>query len=322
MQDKNAILPRFFRELTEKSCLSNSDIFATQDGFFAANSSLSQILLTRGITTFPNHRDEERQCDRFFDDWYLYAVPGGADSVYSLFKMREQELDAAGKVPADADTPGVTVSFIAFDTKLLSQCLENPSHDNRKALNREIDRVVAAGKQIHHKSLKSYFVSAKAQGPYLIARLYAAKIASFAQNGAVAVPLHYAALCKQADFQSQRIPAFLEENNRSAGYTVCDHNAIFIQDANTLSLHETQAILATHTGNATFHSFAAEVRWHARFLVWFAKLPIPGMGSTPYASAIRADMSICDTEMQGFTPYYRLNNRLVRQQEKYHPENR
>ena len=76
-------------------------------------------------------------------------------------------------------------------------------------------------------------------------------------------------------------------------------------------------ILATHTGNVSVHSFAAEVRYHAMFLTKLMKIRLPMVGA-PYASAVRADMSIGDKEFQGPTPYYDLSGKLVQEQEKYH----
>ena len=88
-------------------------------------------------------------------------------------------------------------------------------------------------------------------------------------------------------------------------------------------LHPTEwerlAILATHTGNTSFFSFAAEVQFHAKFLTWWAKIPVPG--GSPYASAIRADMSIGDAEFAGPTPYYRPDSRIVRKQYHCHKNN-
>ena len=82
---------------------------------------------------------------------------------------------------------------------------------------------------------------------------------------------------------------------------------------------ERLAILATHTGNTSFFSFAAEVQFHAKFLTWWAKFPVPG--GSPYASAIRADMSIGDAEFAGPTPYYRPDSRIVRKQYHCHKDN-
>lgn len=53
------------------------------------------------------------------------------------------------------------------------------------------------------------------------------------------------------------------------------------------------------------------------FLKKWMKIRLPMVGS-PYASAVRADMSIGDKEFQGPTPYYILSGKLVQDQEKYH----
>ena len=63
--------------------------------------------------------------------------------MYGLLKMREQEHDLERGIQADGDTPGVTISFIAFDTGVFISCLENPSAENRKKMGMEINRVVA-----------------------------------------------------------------------------------------------------------------------------------------------------------------------------------
>lgn len=191
-------VPPFFRELMRRGCLDAGEIRAASDGFYAAAKSLADILMGQGITTFPNDRDEPRDCDKFYDDWYCYAVPRQGGYVYSLFKLREQEFDAKNGLIADGDTPGVTVSFIAFDTEVLAQCLSEPTVANRKRLNQEINRVVAARGQRHDRTLKAYFLSPKAEGPYLIAELYVRHIASFAGEGCIDVPEHYASVYRES----------------------------------------------------------------------------------------------------------------------------
>ena len=195
---KEKPVPSFFRELMRRGCLDAGEIRAASDGFYAAAKSLADILVGQGITTFPNDRDELRDCDKFFDDWYCYAVPRQGGYVYSLFKLREQEFDAKNGLIADGDTPGVTVSFIAFDTDVLAQCLSEPTVANRKRLNQEINRVVAARGQRHDRTLKAYFLSPKAEGPYLIAELYVRHIASFAGDGCIDVPEHYASVYRKS----------------------------------------------------------------------------------------------------------------------------
>ena len=195
---KEKPVPPFFRELMRRGCLDAGEMHAASDGFCAAAKSLADILVGQGITTFPNDRDEPRDCDKFFDDWSCYAVPRKGGYVYSLFKLREQEFDAKNGLIADGDTPGVTVSFIAFDTEVLAQCLSEPTVTNRKRLNQEINRVVAARGQRHDRTLKAYFLSPKAEGSYLIAELYVRHIASFAEEGCIDVPEHYAEIYRKA----------------------------------------------------------------------------------------------------------------------------
>ena len=315
--------PDFFRELTAAGSLTADAIFRTADGFCAAAVSLADILTGRGIVTVPDSQDQALACDRFFDDWYLYAVPGADGPVYSLFKMREQEHDAENGALADGDTPGVTVSFIAFDTAVLHRCLTAPDYANRKAVNREINRVVAHRGQRHHAALKAYFLRPEAEGAYLIAELYVRFLAGLAQDHALPVPEAYAAQYRAgraagASRKAERLPRFLDENNAAAGYTVCDHAMIRIRDAAHLSVHEKYALLATHTADTSFHAFAAEVRFHARFLTWYARIPIPFLGKSVYASAIRADLTIDETELEGPTPYHNPRSRWIRQQERCH----
>ena len=116
-------IPPLFRELS----LPPETIYQTQDGFTASNRSLAELLTRRGIDTFPNADGEQRRCDLFFDDWYLYCIPTDGDFCYSLFKMREQEHNAERGEIGDGDTPGVTVCFIEFHTEALTRCLVEPS---------------------------------------------------------------------------------------------------------------------------------------------------------------------------------------------------
>ena len=117
-----------------------------------------------------------------------------------------------------------------------------------------------------------------------------------------------------------RVPRFIDSINHKAGRMVCDHEQIYIQNRNNPDAYECAAILATHTGNTSVYSFAAEVLFHARFLVALAKIKIPFLGKSIYGSAIRADLSIGDTELQGYTPYYRENSCIVKEQYRCHTD--
>ena len=218
-------LPEFFEKLMGLQCFSGAEIHSTSDGFYVAVTAISDLLVRCGIDTVPDSRGEPMECRLFFDDWYLYAVEDQGSYTYSLFKMREQEYDAKLGRKADGDVPGVTISFIALETDILWDCLCDPTEHNRRRLNREIDRVVAAGGQKHCEALKRYFIRTEAQGAYLVAKLYTGYIASLAQNGELPVPERYA-----SDYRKQgargRVPRFIEENNRYAESMICDHKRI------------------------------------------------------------------------------------------------
>ena len=130
MSDKNT--PDFLKFLISDGLIKKADILKTSDGFSLVYKSLSSILEENNIIDFPDSVGERLLCDRFFDDWFLYAVPNGKDYTYSLLKLREQEHDTEDGTPADGDTPGVTISFISFACEILLNCLENPTEENKK----------------------------------------------------------------------------------------------------------------------------------------------------------------------------------------------
>lgn len=313
IDSKQKNLPELFGWLMELGCFSEAEIYTTSDGFCAVTTSIADILAHRDITTVPESSGVPLDCRLFFDDWYLYAVSDGVDCTYSLFKMREQEYDAKVGRNADGDTPGVTIPFISMHTEILQDCLRDPTPRNRIRLNEEINRVVAYRGQRHNEKLKRYFIRTEAQGSYLVAKLYTEYIASLAECGWISVPERYGQEHKKRGLRG-RVPRFIEENNKNANKLICDHERIYVGDPLHPTERERLAILATHTGNTSFFSFAAEVQFHARFLTRWAKIPVPG--GSPYASAIRADMSIGDAEFAGPTPYYRPDSRIVRKQ--YH----
>lgn len=316
MPDKN--IPKVFRLLLCDMSVENDDIVGTPDGFYMVNKSLANILATKGVLDFLDSKGERLACSKFFDDWFLYAVPNDNDDTYSLLKLREQEHDAEDGSPADGDTPGVTVSFIAFDCGILIDCLTNPTDENRRKLNVEINRVVAYKRQRHHKALKRYFSNPESKAPYLIASLYVRYIASLAVNGYLEVPDRYQEIvqhiCHKRSAKLVRLPSYIESLNEKAGELICDHKKIFIKNKNDPNENECMAILATHTGNVSVYSFAAEVEYHARFLSPLLKLRIPFLGRSIYDSAIRADMTIGDTEFEGPAPFYRADSKIVKRQ--------
>lgn len=314
-------MPELFSRLCALGCVEHAHILKTADGFWAVFRPLSAILREKAILDVPDFEGNRLVCDRFFDDWFLYAVPHEQAYVYGLFKLREQEHDREGDLPADGDTPGVTISFISFCGERLLDCLAEPTDDNRSRLNYEINRVVAYGRQRHHKAMKRYFKNPRAQGAYLVATLYVRQIAALGEQGRVEVPEYYKSLYQKSrangnSARLNRLPLFVERVNRQAGYTVCDN--AFIYTTPSPDAWASAAILATHTGNTSVFSFAAEVEYHARFLHPFAKIKIPFFGKSIYASAIRADMTIDNTEFEGVASFYRENSRIVKRQKQHH----
>ena len=317
---ENNHMPETFRQLQSMGLINPFDILKTPDGFWLIYKSLSNILSEKNIFDFPNLEGERLPCSKFYDDWFLYAVPSGTGHTYSLLKLREQEFDAEDGSPADGDTPGVTISFISFACETLVACLANSSDENRKRLDGEINRVVARRGQFHHDDLKRYFMDPKMLGSYLVADLYTRHIAAFARDGYLNVPEQYKKIVKQHPKRSARLPVFIEELNRKAGYVLCDHKKLYIRDPKNPTPCEAAPILATHTGNTSVFSFAAEVEYHARFLTPLAKINIPFIGRSVYASAVRADMSVGDTEFQGPSPFYRETSKIVKRQHALHPD--
>ena len=315
--------PEVFRQLLAEECIAPSDILKTADGFWLIYKSLSDILAEKGIVEFTDSDGRRLKCSSFYDDWFVYAVADGTDHTYGLLKLREQEHDLEGDSPADGDTPGVTISFISFACEVLLACIADPSDENRTKLDGEINRVVARRGQRHHRALKKYFIHAGAEGAYLVADLYATHIAAFAKDGYLNVPEHYKQIVKHYNARKSskklaRLPNFIEALNQKAGYTLCDHHKLYIQDPGKPTQYEAAAILATHAGNTSVYSFAAEVEYHARFLTPLARMKLPFYGRSVYDSAIRADMTVGDTEFEGTAPFYRSGSKIVRRQYALH----
>ena len=318
-------IPNIFLQLQTLNCIDASEIVNTSDGFWMIYKSLSDILEEKGIRDFLDSANQRLLCNRFFDDWFLYAVPGISEYTYSLLKLREQEHDTEDGAPADGDTPGVTISFIVFNYEILMTCLTDPTDDNRKKLNAEINRVVAYRGQRHHAALKRYFKNPQSKASYLIANIYTKHIASFAVNGVLKVPDAYQKIVQRSisyknSVKFARLPQFIESLNHAAGRIVCDNEQIYLTNQTALDVYESAAILATHTGNTSVYSFAAEVEYHAMFLTPFAKIKIPYFGKSIYESAIRADMTVGDTEFEGPAPFYKSDSKIVKRQYAFHNE--
>ena len=319
--------PKVFRWLISEGCIEPTDIKKTHDGFWMVERSIADILARKEIFDFPDSDGARIPCANFYDDWFVYAVADGDEHTYSLLKLREQEYDAQFGDAADGDAPGVTVSFISFAWEILFDCLQSPADSNRRKLDVEINRVVSYGKQRHHKALKRYFINPRSDGAYLVAARYTKHIAAFAENGVLTLPQAYQQILQRSrSFKNSaklaRLPRFIDAINEAAGRTVCDDRHLYINNWAHPDAYECAAILATHTGNTSLYSFAAEVEFHARYLLNAAKIKIPFFGKSVYASAIRADMTVDDNEFQGAAPFYHDGSNIVKRQYHLHKEQR
>ena len=317
------MIPDCFAQFIEKGLINEDNIEKTDDGFFCLNKSVSSLLAEREIYSFPADNGSELKCDNYFDDWYIYAIEK-ENFVYSLFKLREQEYDMYAGERADNDSPGVTVSFISYDVNTLTECLDKPTNERKTAMSDEINRVVARRGQKHHSAIKKYFSKTESKAAYLIAELYIRHIISFTYKGFIIVPQKYEEIYSESLVQSEnskikRLPDFINCNNADAGRIVCDHDKIYINNPQSPDRYEKLAILATHTADISFNQFACEVQYHALFLNGLTKIKIPFLGSI-YESAVRADLSIDDSEFEGNAPYHRADSRLVRKHIDRHGE--
>ncbi len=332
-----SVLPPLFQSLTRDGYFLVSQIESTIDGFFMCRKPLSYILNNAGIYALLDNIP----CNMYYDDWYLYSIYDGVTDVYSLVKMREQETDNS-----DNNDPGVTISFISLNTDVFLNCLYNGSDSNKEALYNEIQRIVQQKGQTHNTVLQQYFNNPASVASYNIAELYIQHIADSAGGYYITLPNKYLDILGdiasferlieqlegRTDSGSQlsvaqaraqieklsRIPNFVESVNQTAGYTVCDDEKIIIQSPCCLSNFEKYAILATHTGNVSLNSFAAEVKYHAYALeTWYGNWNL----LDSYEKAIRADMAIGEEYQSGITDqYYDLNSDIVQEQILYHGE--
>ena len=328
-------LPEVMYQLINRNLLNGAEVVCSSDSLYITTKSLGDILWDVGIDRLYNSEGDNKgtPVQGFYDDWYLLAVPRQNDYVYGLYKMREQEHDDYG-----SNDPGVTIPFVAFDTNNLFQCLNDPTKSNRIALLQNCDRVTGPGRIAHDTAIAAYFADPASDGAYLIAEEYVKFIARTGVDGKISVPEQYAQILDKIDQITEllptihdaeaylqlhemlvalrRVPNAVDDNNAKAGYIVYNEytRKITVRNPDNLTMYEKYVILATHTGNVTFNSFAAEVQFHADALDDFlANFP------QYYEAALRADMAIGEEYESGFFDgYYDLDGDLVKKQIQYH----
>lgn len=288
----------------------------TGDGFALCPVPLSGLLKEKNICDTGISAKNSADVDSYFDDWHLYRVCRGK-TVYGLIKLREQEHDY---VPgfADRDDPCVTVSFIAFPLDTLEALPQGaqPGDEAMLAFVNAFRDVTERFPQQHDPVLQRYFSDPASTGSYLIAQTYVRKLLALFPDGHIPFPERYR-------LASPRLLKGIEALRHTAGRTIADHatKTIVIPEPSAPTLEEQQTLLAFHTGNLSYNSFASEVKFHADALVgWQARVPYVGHRIW-YRAAIRADMGFGpENKLYSMVlcPYYHQNSRLCQEQEALH----
>ena len=336
------VAPYLFCALIENELINADNIVFTNDNFYAVTLPLSTVFARANINYLYNSIDgpEKTDVSLYYDDWYLFVIKNNTVEKCGLFKMREQENDGY-----DGDDPGVTISFISLPTSSLLNLLSSNTQSNSYTLLQDLNKVTGPGIYEHDADIVNYFAKTESKGAYLIAEQYVNFIAKQHSNGVIPLPSKYLSVLEEiALIDSQitnplmdsatiltllerkntlsRIPNWLEQNNLNAGYNIYDpsNSNIIINNQISLNMHEKLAILATHTANVSFNSFAAEVEFHADAVNdWKSDVPIAG--NIWYEAAIRADMAIGeDAESGNYDKYYDLEGELVKAQAQIHGE--
>ena len=310
----------------------------TDDGLSLMTTPISTVLVNCGIVYLPINSTYTAglNVNDYFDDWYIFAVKNGASESYGLYKMREQESDSY-----DEDTPGVTVSFVGFDSAKLLNCLDDDTDANKYDLYQALTKATGPEPYEADDIIASYFADTSSDGAYLIAEKCVRFFANGFSGNIISSPVNLVSIFEKianidelldnpsldnnerlillrnkADLQ--RVPNALENINNSAGTTIFnfDNYTINVQNKNNLTLYEKQAILACFTADVTFNSFAAEVEFHADAIDDWKSI-----FDKWYNAAIRADMSIGEEYESGFyDDYYDLDGTLVKNQIAAHGE--
>lgn len=230
---------------------------------------------------------------------------------------------------------GITGNVIS-----LINCTVSTNETTQRAAEYEIEACTNVNKNRKHDPvLKTYFSNPASDGSYLISEYYVRFLAKLhSETGYIPATNAYNAIIHEIEQirealttivdsdieielnnrlnQLERIPNALAEINARAGYNIFQNNRIYFSDCNNLTYDEQCAILAMHSANVNYYSFAAEVLAHAAVLS--TALP-----DSTYKCALIANMGLGEETDSGVLDqaYYNLNSPLVKDQVKYH-ENR
>ena len=331
--------PPLVSSLVEQGFASSSEVVSTSDGFSMLLRPLSSIFSAAGISSLPEdpNASSMRSCANYYDDWFVFSIATSNKVANGLVIMREQEYDNY-----DGNDPGVTISFVSLPSSVVTEHLLSPTVAKGYLLLCALDEVTGPGSYEYDSVLVNYFKSPQSDAPYLVADEYVKLVAKRStSSNCIYVPDNYISILNDIEFiydlledpfldnnsrlmylnelsDLSRIPDAIAQNNSNAGYDVFNeaNNTIMVANVHNLTSYEKYAILATHTANVTFNSFAAEVQAHAAFV---ENPTVEAFGY--YENALRADMAIGEEDESGmFDEYYDLNSNIVQTQIQYHGE--
>ncbi len=335
-------IPWFYGKLLKTNDITPSDLQHTNDGFWMCTKSIADIMYRHGMRNTFIYNDNINGIQRYFDDWYVYSISQDGSISYGLFKMREDESSTLDNPTEDAAhaRPEAAISFINYNALSLINCTVSTNETTQRAAEYEIEACTNVNKNRKHDPvLKTYFSNPASDGSYLISEYYVRFLAKLhSETGYIPATNAYNAIIHEIEQirealttivdsdieielnnrlnQLERIPNALAEINARAGYNIFRNNRIYFSDCNNLTYDEQCAILAMHSANVNYYSFAAEVLAHAAVLS--TALP-----DSTYKCALIANMGLGEETDSGVLDqaYYNLNSPLVKDQVKYH-ENR
>ncbi len=315
--------------------ISGDDFVSTDDGFVMITKPLEDFFVARGLTEMwyygqdPTTKERvysEESVEEYLNDWYLFSLNQKPSPTYGLLCLRTCTSRAGNKV---------TVSFFEFNEQILLECLTIATMNSQAMFDfgRNFSWVIGSFENIddyylkHSEDLVSYFAETESDAPYAIAEQYIKKLVSLNVNGFIEVPTAFQEIMRDEDdahYLKKGVCTITENDPIYFANT----SAIHIDDVNNPRMAEKCVILAAFAGDVNFHSFAAEVEYHAEKTIASARWrPITDISKKIYSKACRADMTTVEEYVKFglnlsdfYDSYHHLDNKIVTKQRDAHPD--
>ena len=248
--------PDDFKTLFGDSKLYNDEFVSTDDGFYMMTVPIS-TLCSRYNISISNTITGDSVANT--SDIFLYRIVNGVSSANGVVILKTENTSSSK----------VSISFIAFDYSKLTDCITLNTPTNVQALENELGRVLTSSNSAS-TTLSDYFSEVSSDASYLIAETYIEKIVerTFVNNSLTLSAEVTTALANTTNNKKYNMKAALDVYDTGSVYTVISNNGtdlgkITVANVDSLSYNAKNIILMSHTGNTSFHAFAAEVKYHA-----------------------------------------------------------